>query len=244
MGKRSTANGWTKKKKPKEGDDRRHTGRRPGRPKKPKEEGDLVERPRCMTAREMLPRLLWGGPEAYRAALDAEAELYEQTGQLQRALELQSAAEQSTFRERGLGGESQAVRDKERAIAHCSEAAHAANMHFVPFSMAVRSIAQLSRRAQSKAAWAANSAITSHPTAYGIVEAMMQVRPEHRFAGRKDLFNAVIVYDQVFRSDGCFTKSGESRGKQRLNADGEAINVGSAARIWFRPGARPLVVGS
>ena len=56
-----------------------------------KEVGDIVEGPRCRTARQMLLMLLWGGPEEYRAMLDAETELYEQTGQLKRALELQAA---------------------------------------------------------------------------------------------------------------------------------------------------------
>ena len=92
--------------------------------------------------------------------------------------------------------------------------------------MAARSISQLSRKAQSHRSWQENNSITSHATAYKVINEMMLVRPEHNFAGRKDLLNAVMIYDQVFRSDGCNTKTGESRGRQRLNAEGNVVNAG------------------
>jgi len=180
--------------------------------------------------RQTLPALLWGDPAVYEKALEYEAAYYETTGQLQRALELQEGAEQSSYRQRGLGGAKQAARDRQRALMQCSVAEHAGNQHRISFSMAARSVAQLARRSQSKKAWAENPALTSHLTAYQIVEEMMKVRPEHTFMGEKDLLNAVFVYDQVFRTEGCNTKSGQSRGMQRLNNKGQTARRSTQAQ--------------
>jgi len=222
--------GFARKAKPKEGSDRRYTGALPGRPPKV---ADLVEEQESLRwgkFRQMLPVLLWGGPDVYAREQQAETWRYEQTGQFQRAMNLQDGAEQSSYRARGLGGEHQRGRDQERALEHCSAAEHAANYRHISFSMAVRSISMLGRRSQSKRAWRENPTLLGKRAAYDLVQAMMEVQPAHTFKGDKDMLNAVIVYDQVFRSDGCKTKSGESRGRQRLNAEGRKINAGPLSR--------------
>ena len=244
MPKRKKGLGLSRRTKPKEGEDRRYTGALPGRPRKVKEDVEDVPALNWGELRQTLPALLWGDAAVYEKALEFEATYYETTGQLQRALELSSGAEQSSYRQRGLGGEKQAARDRQRALMQCSVAEHAANQQRISFSMAARSVAQLARKSQSKKAWAENPALTAHITAYQLVQEMMVVRPAHTFMGEKDMLNGVFVYDQVFRSDGCNTKSGQSRGMQRLNNEGQTINAGAARargphHVAPRPPASP-----
>ena len=223
MPKRRKSSGFGRKIKPKEGEDRRHTGSLPGRPRNMTETTEtLPER----DERKLLPMLLWGDAQGFEAELTREKLRYEESGLLAHAQAFLGSAPQSTYRQRGLGADFQAGRDFRLALEHCSTAEHAANQRSLPFSMAARSISQLSRKAQSHRSWQENNSITSHATAYKVINEMMLVRPEHNFAGRKDLLNAVMIYDQVFRSDGCNTKTGESRGRQRLNAEGNVVNAG------------------
>ena len=226
--KRQKCTAFARKAKPKVGEDRRHSGALPGRPRKVKETVEDVPALNWGELRQTGPALLWGDAAVYEKALEFEAAYYEQTGQLERSYELQEGAEQSSYRQRGLGGEKQSARDRQRALMQCSVAEHAANQQRISFSMMARSVTQLSRKSQSQNAWAENPTLTSNKTAYQIVEQMMKHRPEHTFMGEKDMLNGVFVYDQVFRSDGCNTKSGESRGLQRLNSNGQTINAGAA----------------
>jgi hypothetical protein len=129
MPKRKTGLGFSRRTKPKEGEDRRYTGAPPGRPRKVKEDVEDVPALNWGELRQTLPALLWGDAAVYEKALEFEATYYETTGQLQRALELSSGAEQSSYRQRGLGGEKQAARDRQRALMQCSVVEHAGNQH-------------------------------------------------------------------------------------------------------------------
>ena len=209
------------------GKDPRRTG--PGRPRKEKIEPELMLALTWGEQQQTLEQLLWGGADVYAQQLKIEEERYEANGQLERALELMRAAEQSTFRTRNLVTDAQMLRDREAALDMCAEAEHRANQRRTSFRLAARSVSMLCRRGASKRAWRENPAVVSKDTAYRIVERMMKVMPAHSFAGDQDFLNAVFVYDQVFRSEGCNTKTGESRGRQRLYAQGEAVNVGRAA---------------
>ena len=218
--------GFTRKQKPKEGTDRRYTGALPGRPRKaaplPAEESGIA--PSRRGRQQELAQLLWGGEDVYTSEIEAEVERYKKSGQFAAALAFIDSAGQSSYRARGLAGDK---RRFQQALAHCAQAEHNANQYVIPFSMAARSVSFLSRRGASSRSWSENPTVLSKPAAYSLVENMMKIRPAHNFCGEKDLLNAVFVYDQVFRVDGCNTKSGGSMGLQRLNCNGAAINAGA-----------------
>lgn len=221
--------GFGRAKKEKRARDKRHSKNLPGRPRRapigPKEEETLGGG----TAHQSMAELLWGGSDVYLREMKKDEERWEARGLVQKAEAFILGAAENEYRRQKRGGKAEALRLREKALDMCAEAEHAANMRIIPFRMAARTVATLARRAAAHRVWAENGSLTSHATAFSMLIDMMKVRKEHTFAGAKDYLNAVFCYDQVFRADGCNTKSGESRGRQRLNANGDSINTGTAA---------------